>query len=262
MLGKLMKYELKACGRIFVPLYIAILVVAAIIGLFGNTQSFQIPAILIFVLTALFIGLTVVTIVLIIQRFKKNLLEDEGYLMFTLPVSVKSLILSKYLTSLIYIILSVIVSILAFVIILLFGGNLDISIFVNSEFWSGISEILSQKDFVLSIIMMIISGFLAYTMFIFNVYISLSIGQLPRFNKNRTLFGVITFFIINIVIGIVQSTIQGIFISNTYENVVDVYSILSVFNLYAIVSILINIVIIAVLFVGSNWILNKKLNLE
>ena len=102
MLGKLMKYELKACGRIFVPLYVAILVVAAIIGVFSNTESFQVASILIFILMALFIGLMVVTIVLIIQRFKKSLLEDEGYLMFTLPVSIKNLILSKYLTSYLY----------------------------------------------------------------------------------------------------------------------------------------------------------------
>ncbi len=103
MLGKLVKYELKACGRIFVPLYISILVVAAIIGMFSNTQILQVPTILMFVLMALFIALVVMTVVLILQRFKKNLLEDEGYLMFTLPVSTKSLILSKYLTSLIYI---------------------------------------------------------------------------------------------------------------------------------------------------------------
>ena len=64
MLGKLMKYELKACGRIFVPLYVAILVVAAIIGVFSNTESFQVASILIFILMALFIGLMVVTIVL------------------------------------------------------------------------------------------------------------------------------------------------------------------------------------------------------
>ena len=126
-----MKYELKACGRIFVPLYVAILVVAAISGIFSNTQSFQVASILIFILMALFIGLMVVTIVLIIQRFKKSLLEDEGYLMFTLPVSIKNLILSKYLTSLIYIILSTIIAILSFVLILLFGGNLDISAFLN-----------------------------------------------------------------------------------------------------------------------------------
>lgn len=261
MLGKLMKYELKACGRIFVPLYVAILVVAAIIGVFSNTESFQVASILIFILMALFIGLMVVTIVLIIQRFKKSLLEDEGYLMFTLPVSIKNLILSKYLTSLIYIILSTIIAILSFVLILLFGGNLDISALLNHEFWSVVNQGLSQKDIIFPVIIMIISGFLVYTMFIFNVYISLSIGHLPKFNKNRTLFGIITFFAINIIIGIVQSVIQVTFISNAYK-IQDIYSLLSAFNLYEVVNIIVSIVIILILFVGTSWVLNKKLNLE
>ena len=108
---------------------------------------------------------------------------------------------------------------------------------------------------------MIISGFLVYTIFIFNVYISLSIGHLPKFNKNRTLFGIITFFIINIIIGIVQSVIQVIFISNAYK-IQDIYSLLSAFNLYEVVNIIVSIVIILILFVGTSWILNKKLNLE
>lgn len=260
MLGKLMKYELKACGRIFIPLYIAILCVAAIIGIFSNTQMLQIPAILIFVLMALFIALSVMTVVLILQRFKKNLLEDEGYLMFTLPVSTKSLIFSKYLTSVIYIIFSTIISILAFVIMLFLGGNLDTSI--NIEFWNTVNQVLAQRDFVMPIIMMIISGFLSYTLFIFIVYLAISIGQLPIFNKNRILFGVISFFVINIIVVIIQSFVKGIFIFNAYENVGDIYSVLSAFNLYAVISIITNIVIIIILFVVTNWILNKKLNLE
>lgn len=39
MLGKLLKYELKASGRIFIPLYIAILIVAVFNGIFMNTIS-------------------------------------------------------------------------------------------------------------------------------------------------------------------------------------------------------------------------------
>ena len=39
MLGKLLKYELKASGRIFIPLYIAILIVAVFNGIFMNTSG-------------------------------------------------------------------------------------------------------------------------------------------------------------------------------------------------------------------------------
>lgn len=272
MLGKLMKYELKACGRIFIPIYICILAVAAIIGAFSNTQILQVPVILGFVLIALFVALGVMTVVLILQRFKKNLLEDEGYLMFTIPVSVKSLILSKYLTSLIYMVLSIIVAILTFIIILLFGGNLDVSVFQTHEFWSGLNQILLQKNIVSFIVIVILGGLCTYTLFIFNIYLSLAIGQLPKFSGNRIVVSVITFFVINIIIGVIQSTVSisafametiNININPTTTDVINgINAALGGINAYNIVNIIVSFCIIVVLFVGTNWVLNKKLNLE
>ena len=117
MLGKLLKYELKATSRVFVPLYIAILVVSIVNGLSLNLEIFNIQGLATIILMCLFISLFVITIVVTIQRFNKNLLKDEGYLMFTLPVSSKYLVLSKYLTSLIWTFLSFIVALLSFTII-------------------------------------------------------------------------------------------------------------------------------------------------
>ena len=76
MLGKLMKYEFKACGRIFFPLYLVILILSAINGVnlgvnFKNelvdgipmdSSAYNIQTILTFVLFALFIALFVITI--------------------------------------------------------------------------------------------------------------------------------------------------------------------------------------------------------
>ena len=109
MLGKLLKYELKATSRVFVPLYIAILVVSIVNGLSLNLEIFNIQGLATIILMCLFISLFVITIVVTIQRFNKNLLKDEGYLMFTLPVSSKSLVLSKYLTSLIWTLISILI---------------------------------------------------------------------------------------------------------------------------------------------------------
>ena len=87
MLGKLLKYELKATSRVFIPLYIAILVVSIVNGLSLNLEILNIQGLATIVLMCLFISLFVITIVVTIQRFNKNLLKDEGYLMFTLPVN-------------------------------------------------------------------------------------------------------------------------------------------------------------------------------
>ena len=84
MLGNLLKYELKATSRVFIPLYIAILVVSIVNGLSLNLEILNIQGLATIVLMCLFISLFVITIVVTIQRFNKNLLKDEGYLMLGL----------------------------------------------------------------------------------------------------------------------------------------------------------------------------------
>ena len=89
MLGKLLKYEFKATGRLLTPLYAAILI-ASFVGGFGLDQLVMTElasVIFLMVYTGLFIALFVMTLILIIQRFNHNLLKEEGYLMFTLPVT-------------------------------------------------------------------------------------------------------------------------------------------------------------------------------
>ena len=112
MLGKLMKYEVRSCGRIFFPFYIVVLIFSIVASLFINFDNYEHDFSVLYLvgflaIFALFVAAIVLTILLIVQRFNKSLLEDEGYLMFTLPVSQKSLVLSKFLTSLLFIILSI-----------------------------------------------------------------------------------------------------------------------------------------------------------
>ena len=53
------------------------------------------------------------TLVLMVYRFYKNLMTDEGYLMFTLPVSRSQLIWSKLLVALVWSVLSTVLAALA-----------------------------------------------------------------------------------------------------------------------------------------------------
>ena len=267
MLGKLLKYELKATSRVFVPLYIAILVVSIVNGLSLNLEIFNIQGLATIILMCLFISLFVITIVVTIQRFNKNLLKDEGYLMFTLPVSSKHLVLSKYLTSLIWTFLSFVVAFLSFTIIfmILTYGDFNYSYFIN-EFnllFSNISNILGTtilSEFFKIVLLIIIS----YTIFIFNVYLSLSIGQLPIFNRFRNISSFIGFLVINLLISYVQNIVDNAFVNiEAIDNVnYSIDSISSIVSKGLNVAIIINIIIILVLFFATSYILNKKLNLE
>lgn len=114
MLGKLLKYELKSTSRIMGVLYLALLVVVAVVGFVARgtiweaTQGNAIAVVISgLIYTLLVMALLIITIVMVLQRFYKNLLKEEGYLMHTLPVPTWMLVASKTICSLIWILLSI-----------------------------------------------------------------------------------------------------------------------------------------------------------
>ena len=261
MLGKLLKYELKATSRVFIPLYIAILIVSIVNGLSLNLEILNIQGLATIILMCLFVSLFVITIVVTIQRFNKNLLKDEGYLMFTLPVSSKYLVLSKYLTSLIWTFLSFFVAFLSFTIIFMIPTYkyFDFSYFIN-EFNLLFSDMLNLNiigQFFKVILLMIIS----YTIFIFNVYLALSVGQLPIFNRFRNVSSFIGFLVINLLISYAQN-IVSLFINDASVNIETIDCVTSIVSKGLNIAIIINLIIILVLFFTTTYILDKKLNLE
>lgn len=109
MLRKLIKHELRATGRMMGPMLLIVLVAA--VG--GNISTYRLletsngvlNTLGIVLLTAFFIAILasgVMAFALMVERFYKNLLRDEGYLTMTLPVSVHEHIWAKLLTSLIW----------------------------------------------------------------------------------------------------------------------------------------------------------------
>ena len=103
---KLMKHEFRATGRIMLPLYL--LTVLTAFG--GNVAIRQLTeadngflnALGVLLLAGFGIAIAAVcimSVVVMIQRFYKSLLQDEGYVMLTLPVSLHQHIWAKLLVS-------------------------------------------------------------------------------------------------------------------------------------------------------------------
>ena len=86
MLGKLMKYEFMATGRTFLPLFAALILVSIVNRLLSSLGLNVPSAIGTVVSVILMVGVAVVTLLITLQRFRNNLLSNEGYLMMTLPV--------------------------------------------------------------------------------------------------------------------------------------------------------------------------------
>ena len=105
MLTKLLKHEFRATARIMGPLYLVLLAVALGFNFSARLMDTSnvvlniLAALVILAYVAAIIGVFIVAFILMLQRFYKNLLGDEGYIMFTLPASVHQHVWSKLIVS-------------------------------------------------------------------------------------------------------------------------------------------------------------------
>lgn len=131
MIKKLMKYDLKKCLNPLVIFYAISLGLACITRFINIWDDIHIIKIIGTVFASLtysaVASILVNTIVHLLRMFINSFFKDESYLTHTLPVSKNQLFASKYLTSLIVILLSVIMS-FASIFIVLYSKSLMESI--------------------------------------------------------------------------------------------------------------------------------------
>ena len=144
MLRKLLKHEFRATGRIMLPMYLILLVTAVGSNLAGRGMldgRYHILNILgVLIVTAFGIaicGALLMSFVLMIQRFYKNLLQDEGYVMLTLPVSIHQHVWSKLIVSSVWFIVTTLAVILASCIV---AFDID---FIR-YFFTGLGELFQE----------------------------------------------------------------------------------------------------------------------
>ncbi|MDP4153911.1 MAG: hypothetical protein Q8865_10830 [Bacillota bacterium] len=263
MLGKLMKYELKSSARILLPLYAAALIMSCVTKLtfkVGGTFPRIISSLL---MTGIFIAFIVMTFLILIQRFYKNLLGDEGYLMFTLPVKSISLIFSKLVGALIWLCAGSFISIISFLIL---AAN---HIMLKSLFSSFIG-LFKYFNFSTALvgIQLVIFAVLSVSVPVLMVYSSLSIGQLSNSHKGLASFG--TFIGISTGMQIIASLLLTFMnsihafdtIEKTLRNLFAVNNGLPAINLVIFIANLITAALAVLFFYLTNNFLTKKLNLE
>lgn len=267
MLLKLIGYEMKAFGRIMLPLYAAMLGFALFTGLSIQflPEDFLsgLPGILIFMLYGiLMMAIIIMTGVLSVTRFYKNLLGLEGYLMFSLPTDTATLIASKVLSVLIWSAFSTIVSFLAILLSALGAGGFSI--------FEGIADIFSHPEIlerlpsaaaVTFLFMLII--ILGAAASIVRIYAGIAIGH--QFSDHRILMSIVALIGFNM-IGTTLSTICGR--AGVYFGVFDsfgkIFEADTASALYLAQGGMILFLLVQTAFFGAiTWfLLDRKLNLE
>lgn len=271
MLNKLLKYEFRATGRMFLPAYGLLIVMAVIqrimieLNIYSsqnisvNILSVIIPAIFVSAIVAVF----VITLVAMIDRFYKNLLGREGYLMFTLPVSVAQLMWSKIVVVVIWSILSLVAGILAFLIVFSEPQFFNQFFYELRMFTSKLNGLGTGNVIAYSIeaIIFMISSLVA---FVFMIYLCLSIGQLSDKHKGLCAFG--AFIGINIVLNnIIAAILSGIFRHidlGGIDNLISSMTYIGQIHVSILTGILAMVIQAAIYFLVTRYILTNKLNLE
>ena len=199
MTGKLMKYEIKSSGKLMLMIWAALIIASILfslsINVLGNTTAaydtngYGILVGIIGTVTgllyfAMFIALIVATMLVIILRFYKGLLGDEGYLMHTLPVKPWQLITSKGIVAAGIVFASIIVGLISIMVI---AGVTSVE--VIPEFFDFMGDVWdADHRYMLIMAELLILIILSVLKSIYQVYAALAIGQLA--NKHRILLAI------------------------------------------------------------------------
>ena len=243
MFWNLVRYEFKNVNKWFLALYAAVLALSALIGIQARTYNDipikeSQPILLIFlalVFSGLMITLGISTLILIIRRFKGSVYDRQGYLTLTLPVSEHQIILAKLLGAFIWSLISSAVLVLSIYIIL-------VIIEPNSVDFLAFKDLFQQ--YLDSISLSLISFILSTVASILCIYLAISIGQL--FNEYRTALAVLAYIVIHVVLGF----------SDLFLNFGTHYNMMLTYEIFK------DLILIAVFYLGTYYILKNKVNLQ
>ena len=210
MLGKLLKYELAATGRKLPLLYGVLIVISLLFGIIIGSGAFN-DAVFGRISTALYvmaaITLGLLTLIVLIQRFYKNLLGNEGYLMLTLPATPGAHVASKIISATIWIILGGIAGVVAMNIMFYFITNTWYVSF--TELFHMLKGALSAHGGWLVLVEMAAIGILICAEAAAKVYAAISIGH--QWSNHRALGAVLAYVGLSVIEAFAAIPLQKVF---------------------------------------------------
>lgn len=261
MLKKLLKYELKATARLFLPIFAILAILTPFAKLMTHFENVSGPLKIIstLVLTGYIfamIATSLCSIVIIIIHFFKSMVSLEGYLTHTLPVSIHQLLVSKLIIAVFWSILSFLGMFLS-IFTLLYSKD-----FVKELrfLWDNFILLLQSQDanYLALFIYFAILLFIAIIYYILGAFCSISLGQV--ISKNKVGGAIAGGIILYIAAQVVSSIVSMPFLLSI--NSIDETNITAGMNTLLPMAIIINVVFCVAFYWITAYILNKKLNLE
>ena len=228
MLKQLLKYEFKATKSLYFGLYLALALLSVVLGVsfrqenawVDNTNFGRLEVILMVLYLSVIFAIAVLCFVSTVQRFYKNLLGREGYLMHTLPVTETQLILSKLITSMVWVLCSGLVGIVC-ITVMVSIGVIDSETFgmVDWNSWKQLWQMLYEEigpEFWVAMAWTILINLVRLASLILCVYAACMIAH--QFPKHVMVAGILAFIGLNIV----ETQLDKLLGTNDVSMIVDV----------------------------------------
>ena len=271
MLGKLLKYEFRSTSRLLLILYAGVIVSAALLGIvirvqFGanDVQAFQsltqnnivvniICIALIIIYALMIIAMSIMTVVLIISRFYKNLFGGEGYLMHSLPVKTHKLLSSKLICAIVWMLVAALAGMISVFLIGCISGAFP-ALWAAPEFRETLRELggfFTQHWYLLPL------TFVGMIGQILQFYLAIAIGNMA--NEHKLLMSFLSYIAINIVLSVISAVLFGVGIAHARQGLMDTGMLF--FNNMILPQFILQAVLAVLFYFGTEWIMRKRLNL-
>ena len=276
MLGKMIKHEFKATGRLILPLFLLVIVMTPVLALLNKLASHigrkslaggLLSGISMVSFVAMMIGACVAVFIYIMVRFYKTIATSEAYMAFCLPVNSHHVMLSKLIVATVWQVLTVAIAIGSLYIMFIINGIIEPgTVFSHMERMltsSGI-EYGSVFGFLFKIGAML---FISMITSILSWYLAVCLGQI--FQEKRVLMSIVMYVGIYMVMQIIYMCILLPFIlSHSSEFAMGEAKAINMqmnaeFPSGLLLAVgIINIVLAVVFYVVGTQILKKKTNVR
>ncbi len=271
MVKKLFKHEFIYYFRtfaLFLPIVLVIGVMARVFRLFENSDSALVD-IAIFSSASMLVvacfSLIMLSVVVAVVRFYKNMYSAEGYLTFTLPVNNAQHIFVKLLTAICCQAICLLTVIIATTIALSGEPLSDLAQILSIGFAEFYEE-LGMANFIAFIFDIIVITLLSVVGNMLLYYACITVGQTAK--KNRILMAVGAYFIYYIATQIISTVIVMVItvfgMTGAFDGIVNWLDnhITVAMHLALGTSIVIYAAMAVAFWYVTQWIMTKKLNLE
>ena len=271
MLRKLMKHEFRATSRTMLPMFLAILALSllmAIVVRFWDSASSKILNVF-SVLIAMGYGIAlgavfIVVLVLMIQRFRQNLLQDEGYVMFTLPVNTHQLIWSKIIVSCAWFFATLLVVMLSGLLVGLLGAFDTQALMEIRQAWQEFVRWMTLEYALNGVILLlegVILAFFSYAAMCLMFYGAMALGY--SFDRRKGLLSILFLIGFMFVTQFVGASFLVVFDMGQFLSDIDmVQGSMAAFHSFFFLDLVLTLIQGAVFYILTTQMLKKRLNIE